>query len=120
MFEEELNSLLEKKWSEDELKMIKKLLENLTYYKKLIPKSLKQEIAVALQMCNSLKVELETFREQCKCNFNNKESSSKHSEELTTISQSLDQFEKSVENLETSVEELKENLNETFKKVSSK
>jgi len=63
MFEEQLKILLEKKWTEDELKLINRLTSNLGYYKKLIPKSLKQDIAEALQMCNLLKVELETYKE---------------------------------------------------------
>ena len=67
MFEKELELLLEKNWTEEEITMINKLLETLQYYKKLIPKSLKQEIVVALQMCNTLKTELDTFREKCKC-----------------------------------------------------
>lgn len=67
MFEKELELLLEKNWTEEEITMINKLLETLQYYKKLIPKSLKQEIVVALQMCNNLKTELDTFREKCKC-----------------------------------------------------
>lgn len=110
MFEKELELLLEKNWTEEELKMINKLLDNLTYYKKLIPKSLKQEIAVALQMCNNLKVELESFRERCTCNNVNdqvEENESKHTEELTT---SIKQLETSMEKLEDSVEKLEENL----------
>lgn len=67
MFEKELQLLLEKKWTEEEVTMINRLLETLQYYKKLIPKSLKQEIVVALQMCNTLKTELDTFREKCNC-----------------------------------------------------
>lgn len=67
MFEKELELLLEKNWSEEEIAMINRLLETLQYYKKLIPKSLKQEIVAALQMCNVLKTELDTFREKCKC-----------------------------------------------------
>ena len=67
MFEKELQLLLEKKWTTEEVTMINKLLETLQYYKKLIPKSLKQEIVAALQMCNTLKTELDTFREKCNC-----------------------------------------------------
>lgn len=67
MFEKELELLLEKNWTEEEITMINRLLETLQYYKKLIPKSLKQEIVAALQMCNTLKTELDTFREKCKC-----------------------------------------------------
>ena len=67
MFEKELQLLLEKKWTEEEVTMINRLLETLQYYKKLIPKSLIQEIVAALQMCNTLKTELDTFREKCNC-----------------------------------------------------
>ena len=67
MFEKELELLLEKNWTEEEITMINRLLETLQYYKKLIPKSLKQEIVAALQMCNTLKTELDTFREKCNC-----------------------------------------------------
>jgi hypothetical protein len=109
MFEEELNSLLKKKWSEDELQMINKLLENLTYYKRIIPRSLKNDIAVALQMCNNLKIELETFREKCTC-INKEEYLSTHPEHLES---SIKQFEISVEELEYSIEKLESNVNKT-------
>ena len=39
MFEKELELLLEKNWTEEEITMINRLLETLQYYKKLIPKS---------------------------------------------------------------------------------
>ena len=67
MFEQELETLLQKKWSDQERSLITRLMENVTYYKKLIPKSLKQDIVDALQMCNVLKTELEIYREKCKC-----------------------------------------------------
>ncbi len=67
MFEEELQLLLEKKWEEEERVMLNKLIDNLMYYKKLLPKSLKKDITDALQMCNLLKLELDKYRELCKC-----------------------------------------------------
>jgi hypothetical protein len=67
MFEKQLESLLEKKWDNDQRDLIKRLLDNLMYYKKLLPKSLKQDIFLALEMCNTLKTELEIYRELCKC-----------------------------------------------------
>jgi hypothetical protein len=67
MFETELDNLLQKEWSDEERAMITRLMENVTYYKKLIPKSLKQDIMNALQMCNVLKDELQYYREICKC-----------------------------------------------------
>lgn len=67
MFEKQLESLLEKKWDDDQRDLIKRLLDNLMYYKKLLPKSLKQDVFLALEMCNILKKELEIYRDVCKC-----------------------------------------------------
>jgi len=67
MFEQELDNLLQKNWSDEERRLISLLMENVIYYKKLIPKSLKQDIMNALQMCNVLKTELEIYRAKCNC-----------------------------------------------------
>ena len=67
MFEQQLDILLQQEWSEDEHKLISRLMDNVTYYKKLIPKSLKQDIMNALQMCNVLKTELDLYRKKCIC-----------------------------------------------------
>jgi hypothetical protein len=67
MFEQELDNLLQKNWSDEERRLISLLMENIIYYKKLIPKSLKQDIMNALQMCNVLKTELEIYRAKCNC-----------------------------------------------------
>jgi hypothetical protein len=67
MFEQELDNLLQKNWSDEERRLITLLMENVIYYKKLIPKSLKQDIMNALQMCNVLKTELEIYRAKCNC-----------------------------------------------------
>jgi hypothetical protein len=40
-------------------------MDNVAYYKKLLPKTLKQDIFDALQMCNTLKNELEYYRTKC-------------------------------------------------------
>jgi hypothetical protein len=64
--ENELTLLQEKDWSEKERDMIKSLTENIKYYRKLIPNSLKKDICEALNMCNELKIELDTYREFCK------------------------------------------------------
>jgi hypothetical protein len=68
MFEKELELLLSKEWEKNEKDMLDSLSSNLKYYKKLLPKSLKDELASALRMCNELKIELENFRQNCKCN----------------------------------------------------
>jgi hypothetical protein len=73
MFEEQLETLLQKEWSEEERILIKRLMDNVAYYKKLLPKSLKQDIFDALQMCNTLKNELQYYRTICKCKLNSDE-----------------------------------------------
>jgi hypothetical protein len=62
MFEEEMKKLLEKNWEEDEHKLISRILDNLNYYKRLMPKSLKLDIISALELCNKLKLELEELK----------------------------------------------------------
>ena len=64
MFEEEMKRLLEKDWEEDEYTLINRLMENLVYYKRLVPKTLKSDIIAALEMCNRLKMELEVLRKK--------------------------------------------------------
>lgn len=70
MFEQELDLLLQKNWSDEQRVLIKRLMDNVAYYKKLLPKSLKQDVFEALQMCNTLKNELEYYKALCKCNLN--------------------------------------------------
>jgi hypothetical protein len=62
MFEQELENLLQKNWSDEERALIVRLMDNVMYYKKLIPKSLKHDIFEALKMCNILKMELEMYK----------------------------------------------------------
>ena len=69
MFEEEEKSLLENEWSEEEKTMITNLISTVTYFKRMLPKTFKQDIISALQMCNSLKIELDLYRKKCSCTF---------------------------------------------------
>lgn len=62
--DEESNKLLEKEWSEEERTLITRVLKNVLYYKKIIPKSLKNDIISALKLCNQLKKELELLKKQ--------------------------------------------------------
>ena len=66
--ENELKLLQEKEWTEDEKKMVDSFIENLKYYRKLIPTGLKKDICEAIQMCNGLKIELDRYREYFKNN----------------------------------------------------
>ena len=69
MFEDELKLLLEKEWTEEEKTLITNLISTVTYFKRMLPKNFKQDILCALQMCNSLKIELDLYRKKCKCTF---------------------------------------------------
>ena len=60
--EKEISCLKEKEWNEKEKLMINNLIENLNYYKRVIPKSFRNDICEALQMCNELKNELDDYR----------------------------------------------------------
>ena len=59
MIEEELSRLLERQWTDEERAMINRIMDGLLYYKKLIPKALKNDVVSALQLCNRLKSQLE-------------------------------------------------------------
>jgi hypothetical protein len=48
--------------------MVDSFIENLKYYRKLIPTGLKKDICEAIQMCNELKIELDRYREYFKNN----------------------------------------------------
>jgi hypothetical protein len=69
MYEDELKVLLNRDWSVEERTILLGLINNLTYYKKLVPKSLKTEILTALQMCNKLKTQFDEFQlmKVCEC-----------------------------------------------------
>lgn len=64
MFEDEMKKLLDKKWDEEDHKLISRLLDNLVYYKRIMSKSLKTDIMSVLELCNKLKVELEELKEK--------------------------------------------------------
>jgi uncharacterized protein Yka (UPF0111/DUF47 family) len=50
---------LEKEWSDEERQLIKRIIEGLLYYKRILPRSLKDDIVSALQLCNRLKHQLD-------------------------------------------------------------
>ena len=84
MFEDELKLLLEKEWTEEEKTLITNLISTVTYFKRMLPKNFKQDILCALQMCNSLKIELDLYRKKCKCTFSKKETESEETESKET------------------------------------
>jgi len=68
LLENELKLLQEKEWNEEEKKMVDSFIDNIKYYRKLIPSGLKKDICEAIQMCNVLKIELDRYREYFKNN----------------------------------------------------
>lgn len=62
MLEEEIDLLLAKDWGHEEKAVIAKMLKAVLYYKRMIPKSLKEDILATLKLCNRLKAELEDLR----------------------------------------------------------
>jgi hypothetical protein len=59
MIEEEFSKLLDKSWSDEDRLLISNIMNGVVYYKRLIPKSLKNDVICALQLCNNLKYQLE-------------------------------------------------------------
>lgn len=59
MLEEQFKELMSKNWTEEDKALIERVTSSLMYYKKLIPKTLKADIVLALQLCNSLKDKME-------------------------------------------------------------
>jgi hypothetical protein len=63
MIEEEFDKLLEKEWIQEEKELIEKIKAGLLYYKRLIPKSLTNDVVAALQLCNKLKDQLQELKQ---------------------------------------------------------
>jgi regulation of enolase protein 1 (concanavalin A-like superfamily) len=72
----EVNLLLDKNWEESEKILIKKILDNLIYYKSLIPKSLKNDVKSILEMANKIKVDYDNLLDKynkCICRIEEKD-----------------------------------------------
>jgi hypothetical protein len=52
---ESMDELLLKEWLECERELIKRMVENVVSYKRLIPKSIKEDIIALLQLANKVK-----------------------------------------------------------------
>lgn len=66
MIKEEFQKLLMKEWNEEEKQMIVRIMDGILYYKKLLPKSLKEDVICALNLCNTLKTKLENYENEIK------------------------------------------------------
>jgi phosphoserine aminotransferase len=54
--------LLDKSWSEEEKQLIKKMIDNLNFYKSLIPKALKSDIIAVFELANRIKDEYDILK----------------------------------------------------------
>jgi hypothetical protein len=61
MIEEEFKKLLSKEWEQQERGILEKVMDGIVYYRKLMPKALKNDVLIAIQMCNRLKDQLDTL-----------------------------------------------------------
>lgn len=68
MIKEEFEKLLLLEWNDEEREMINRIMEGILYYKKLLPKTLKNDVISALQLCNTLKVKLENLEKLIEIN----------------------------------------------------
>jgi hypothetical protein len=57
-----IESLLDKDWTDEEKVLLKKLSDNLIYYKKLIPNTLKGDIIAILKIANNIKSDYENIK----------------------------------------------------------
>jgi hypothetical protein len=59
--------LLDKSWTEEEKVLIKKMIDNLNFYKSLIPKALKGDIIAIFDMANKIKDDYDILKEKEAC-----------------------------------------------------
>lgn len=59
MIEQEFQKLLDREWLDEERELIEKIIESVIYYKKFLPRQMKDDVIRALQLCNQLKEKLE-------------------------------------------------------------
>jgi len=61
--------LLDHNWSDDERVLFKKMIDNLIFYRKLIPKAMKTDIITLLEISNKIKKEYDELKTcTCMCN----------------------------------------------------
>lgn len=65
--------LLDKSWSEEEKILIKKMIDNLSFYKSLIPKALKSDIIAIFELANKIKDEYDILKATDACICKQKE-----------------------------------------------
>lgn len=64
MLEDEFKKLLEKTWDTEEKELVTRIMEGLLYYKRFLPKTFKNDVFLAIKLCNKLKNELEETKNE--------------------------------------------------------
>ena len=59
--EQEFAKLLEMTWENEDKIIIQKIIDGVMYYKRLLPKGLKTDIILALELCMKLKNKLDSL-----------------------------------------------------------
>lgn len=63
MLEDEFKKLLEKNWDIEEKELVIRIMDGLLYYKRFLPKAFKDDVLLAIKLCNKLKNELENIKD---------------------------------------------------------
>lgn len=115
MLEEEFKKLLEKDWTNEEKELVIRIMDGLLYYKRFIPKTLKDDILMAIQLCNKLKHQLENNNDKRNLENENNENVLKINQggydkstkdENFSINR-LEELENDIKELRNEIEELK-------------
>lgn len=77
---DQINTLLNQDWTPEEKELIKRLSDNLIYYKYLIPKNLKTDVISILDMANNVKQEYTFYKKVCKKTFYKKVCKNSHND----------------------------------------
>jgi hypothetical protein len=59
---EQLDNLLAHNWEEEQKELLSRVFENITYYNRFIPKTMKEDILAVLLLANGLKAELDDLK----------------------------------------------------------
>lgn len=64
-FEEELKKILEQKWNDEDKETIERVINSVLSYKRLMSKTLKDDVLKIINICIKVKKQLEECSEHC-------------------------------------------------------
>jgi len=109
MLEEEFKKLLEKEWNPDEKELVIRIMDGLLYYKRFLPNNFKDDVLMAIQLCNKLKNELDGLNDELYNNLS-KQANNKLIEENSEFNEKNNEINnliKEISELRNDIEELK-------------